>query len=189
MYLATAASKHCPRSGPRVLQLVRAFPRLSLVQASNRLSSPVSLWNNLTSTREWPESSSELSRLLDKGQRSAATGSSSLIGPVRAKQLESQRGKSAGTRQVLDLLSTQRRRLSRLFSSCGLARPGPRLGGWHLSFFREGREAVGRLRDAMAAFCPLHSLFVCAARHTPPTGALRRVDGPGRALLLFLAPR
>lgn len=88
--LATTASKHCPRSAPRLVQLVRAFLRLSLVQTSNRLSSPVSLCG--TRTREWPESSSELSRL--QGPTSAATGSSSLIGPVRAKQCSNHSGEN-----------------------------------------------------------------------------------------------
>ncbi|UKZ61023.1 uncharacterized protein TrAtP1_002296 [Trichoderma atroviride] len=62
--VATTASKHCPRSGPRLLQLVRAFLRLSLVQASNRLSSPVSV-------EQAPESGPSLVRNYRdyKGQR------------------------------------------------------------------------------------------------------------------------
>lgn len=133
------------------------------MRASNRLS----LWNK---TSEWPE----LVGIILQGPTSAATASSSLIGPVRAKPCSNHSGEKAehktGSRSSVHSTAAS---LSPV-SSSGLAWAGPRLGVASILFqgrIRRQARAVGRLRMQWRLFL---SLSLVQAAHTT-----RRMDQGG----------
>jgi hypothetical protein len=85
---------------------------------------------------------------------------------VRAKQCSNHSGENAHSK---DRFSISRPLSGGVSLACLQLWPSPSLfsvSGWRLSFFREGREAVGRLRMQWRLF-PSASLFcLCCAAHT-----------------------
>lgn len=164
--LATTASKHCPRSAPSLC---------SLYERSSALASckhPTGCRRPSLSVEQEPESGPSLVRNYRdyiQGPTSAATGSSSLIGPVRAKQCSNHSGENP-----------HRKTASRSAVHSAAASFSPVLQLWPSPAWSPSRGVAsiliqGRARGSWAAAkCNggffSSSLFACAARHTPPTG-------------------
>ncbi|KAL7922869.1 hypothetical protein ACQKWADRAFT_71729 [Trichoderma austrokoningii] len=148
-------NRHCPRSGARDSAACTPSHRLSLVQASNRLSSPASLCG--TRTREWPEFCCILTVVRNSIKQDPTSFSD------WAGALESQRGqgKTASRSSVHSAAASPSPVLQLWPSPAWL----PPVSGWRLSYFRQGGGSWAAA-NAMAAFC-LHGWAGLASSFGP----------------------